>query len=349
LSFLSSYNTSPKYFRKSIIIKVFNVTFPRAIHGKITKGLIIVPESVSIIIRNKNRFRFLKRAILDILAQKHQNWEIILINDGGEKSQLEAVMKDFYEDLKEKLRLIHNSQSLGRGGSAHQGLMCAKSKYIVLHDDDDTWEPSFLETCIKRLESARENSVGGVVTFTRKIVESITADEIIIHETAPFFNIADPFIPLELLTYHNPFPPIAFLFKRDTLKKVGSYRQDLEVAEDWDFHMRFVARYDIAVIGEYLANYHLREGLFDGEYSNSVFGLRELHLQTQVLLRNELIRKDIRRGTLCLADLMQHMKQLKFLEETGPKISQLISIIERLKTLKRNSLPVKILFKLIGF
>jgi hypothetical protein len=246
-------------------------------------------------------------------------------------------MTSFSGELKGNLRIIHNRDSLGRGWSAHQGIMSSKSKYVVLHDDD-TWEPSFLRECVERLESAREKSVGGVVTFTTRISKTISDVGVHINGKGPGFTLAEPFVPIELLTHCNPFPPIAFLFKRDTLTRVGSYRQDLEVAEDWDFHMRFAAHYDIAVIGRFLANYHLRETVISGDNANSVFGLKDFHCKTQVILRNELIRKGIHSGTMCLADLMEHTKKMKYLEEIRSELGQVVSFVERLKTIKNDLL-----------
>ncbi|MCK7514857.1 MAG: glycosyltransferase family 2 protein [Desulfobacterales bacterium] len=85
-------------------------------------------SKVSIIIRTKNRLLFLKRAIEDIQNQTFQNWEAVVVNDGGDVQEIEAFWNDDKEILA-KFALIHNfKESIGRFTPANVGIKACKRR-----------------------------------------------------------------------------------------------------------------------------------------------------------------------------------------------------------------------------
>ena len=88
-----------------------------------------------------------------------------------------------------------------------------------------------------------------------------------------------------------------------TCHEVGAFREDLPVLGDWDFNVRFLARYEIGVIPEMLAYYHNRDDEDTGDYASSVSAKAHLHQFYDNLLRNEWLRNDIEAGRVGLSSL----------------------------------------------
>jgi hypothetical protein len=66
-------------------------------------------------------------------------------------------------------------------------------------------------------------------------------------------------VQLSEMACGNFFPPIAFLFRRAVLDRIGGFNEALPVLGDWFFNLEFLLEDDIAVLPEPLARYHHRD------------------------------------------------------------------------------------------
>ena len=82
------------------------------------------------------------------------------------------------------------------------------------------------------------------------------------------------------------------MYHREVIDKIGLYREDYPVIGDWDFSLRFIRQFNIAVIPEYLANYHIRKINSKNDYDNSVSN-KQRETKYLSLLRDELLRNDL--------------------------------------------------------
>jgi hypothetical protein len=105
------------------------------------------------------------------------------------------------------------------------------------------------------------------------------------------------FVDLSRLVKSNTFIPNAFIFERDDALEIGLFDDSLEVLGDWDFNLRFCMRYDIAVVQEALAFYHLRP-LAQGVDGNSIHVMKDRHAEYRELLKNRWLRRDLSSGGL---------------------------------------------------
>jgi hypothetical protein len=62
------------------------------------------------------------------------------------------------------------------------------------------------------------------------------------------------------------------------------------VLGDWEFNLRFLLEADIGVIGERLANYHVRDLEPEGPFGNSVVASRDRHVEYAHIVRHSLMR-----------------------------------------------------------
>lgn len=269
--------------------------------------------AVAVITRTKDRAVLLRRAMESVLAQTSGDWVHVVVNDGGDPAPVDRLAESFRERYTGRLQVVHNPRSLGMEAASNVGLRASRSRHVVIHDDDDSWEPSFLATTVAFLDGQTDDRVAGVITHSVRIDERIVGDRVEIDRRTPY-NEWVRSITLFRMAGGNMFPPISFLFRRAMLDEVGYYREDLPVLGDWEFNLRFLARHDIAVLAQPLALYHHRPSTTDAAYANSIFGAQDKHALYDALIRNELMRRDLDSGRVGLGTLVNIGQHLSLLE-----------------------------------
>lgn len=250
---------------------------------------------VAIIMRTKDRPLLLRRAIRSVLDQTFRDWLLVIVNDGGSPEGVEVIVDDVSEELVGHFLVLHHPVSLGMQTASNAGISSCDSDFIIIHDDDDTWESSFLARTVPYLDEHGWNpKLGGVITWSRVFVEEFGEDGEVTMHNRFIFNDKLYNISLIDLAVENRFPPISFLFRRAALDAVGPFNEQYGPRGDWDFHLRVLARFDIDVIPEPHANYHHRPKTTSGVYGNSVFAQQDLHQSTRVKLLNNTFREGLK-------------------------------------------------------
>lgn len=252
-------------------------------------------ERVSIITRTKDRAILLRRAIESVLDQRFTDWRMVVINDGGDPDEVVALVDEYRGRLGDRVTVLHHTHSKGMEAASNAGIRASTGEFVVIHDDDDSWHPDFLRKTVDYLDhNVAIPTLAGVTTHSMRVEEVIQGDQVL-RQREELFNPSLWTVSLFRMASRNMFPPISFLYRRVVLDEIGHYREDLPVLGDWEFNLRFVARYEIGVIRLPLAYYHHRMTLKDGAYSNS--GL-DKHRFYETLLRNEWLRNDLKSQSL---------------------------------------------------
>ncbi len=260
-------------------------------------------KKVAVITRTKNRPLLLQRAFESIKNQIYKDYVWVIVNDGGEVTPVERIVLDSNNSGIETVS-IHNELSVGMEAASNKGIKHSKSEYIVIHDDDDSWEPKFLHETVNYLESNDDKLYGGVVTHSYIIREVLEEDKCTIIDKS-IFNDYLCEIYLSDIAKSNSFTTNSFLYRREVYDKVGGYNEALPVLGDWDFNLRFLLESDIAVIPKPLANYHHRiQSVIKNEYANTIVQGINKHNQYDTILRNHLLREDIRNNRYGLGYLV---------------------------------------------
>jgi len=260
------------------------------------------PE-VAIITRTKNRNILLQRAIESVLGQSFQDWKMVIVNDGGDPKGVDQLINTYSDKFKGRCSIIHNPESLGMEAASNVGIKSCDSNYVIIHDDDDSWQRDFLTKTVTFLQNTPSPTVKGVITYSTRYIETIKNNQVKIQYTEPF-NLWLKSVSLFRMAEGNVFPPISFLYKRSVYDEIGLYRETLPVLGDWEFNLRFIEKYDIGLIPEELANYHHRLQIDEGELGNSVIKDDYKHKFYDTMLRNELLRNDLSKQKLGMGYLV---------------------------------------------
>lgn len=293
---------------------------------------------VAIITRTKNRAIMLRRAAASVRSQTRRDFVWVVVNDGGDPAPVNDIVA--HSGISD-VTVIHHPVNKGMEAASNAGLKHPAAQacdYVVIHDDDDTWEPEFLAKTVSFLESDHGTRFGGVICGTVHVDEVIRDTSVDIVSTK-FWQTATGLYPegavqIADMAVGNQFAPIAFVYRMRLLDEVGFYDEDLPVLGDWDFNLRFMMKADIAVIPERLANYHHRiaSGDTNQHYGNSVSAGYLRHYQREAMIRNEIIRKAARGGDPTIAALMisgRHHQTTRVYMHNARRIGDLIATVSR--------------------
>lgn len=242
----------------------------------------------------------LERAFRSVVTQSFKDFVWVIVNDAGEPGPVDAIAGRAHA-MGVDVMVVHRTASTGMEAASNAGLAATQSEYIVIHDDDDSWDPEFLARTTAFLDA--EPIFVGVVTGYRNVAERLrdnTIHRITVWNTVPVFGA----LQMAELVQVNPIPPICFLYRREVLVELVGYREDLPVLGDWEFLLRVLMRGDIAGIPDFLAFYHHRFSVKSGPMGNSVYAARDVHARHDALLRNALLREDIASGRVGLGHLL---------------------------------------------
>ncbi|MBY7803166.1 glycosyltransferase [Vibrio fluvialis] len=105
----------------------------------------------SIIIPAYNAEKYIERCLDSVINQLHNDYEIIVINDGSTDSTVEVIESKYLKPGSEcniKLFTIENS---GVSNARNAGLRKAKGEYIIFLDSDDWIQPESLFTLYQNI------------------------------------------------------------------------------------------------------------------------------------------------------------------------------------------------------
>jgi len=261
-----------------------------------------VEVKVSVITRTRNRPQFLKRARAGLATQTFKDFEWIIVNDGGNPTELDVILGQPVDAL-HGIHRLDLPESLGRGGAAKAGLSKARGEYCILHDDDDALLPEALQFFVNTLDNTPEAvaAIGGTEIIHEKTQGNTYAQ----YGTSKTSIPKAPPLLIDL-AYRNSLLTISTVFRQSAYKKAGGINPNLDVLEDWDLWLRLMLEGDIAVIPELLSVQYIRTNAI-GDDAHST---QERHMHTDIELRNHYLRQDIKNGIQGLGWLMNlHHRQ----------------------------------------
>ena len=107
-------------------------------------------DLVSIIIPYFKKKDYILEAINSILDQTYQNFEVIIVYDDANKSELSFIYN--IQKLDRRIKVLVNEKNVGAGLSRNYGIKNSNGKYIAFLDADDLWKKEKLQKQISIME-----------------------------------------------------------------------------------------------------------------------------------------------------------------------------------------------------
>lgn len=285
----------------------------------------------SVITRTKDRALMLDRAVQDLLAQSRADWEMIIVNDGGEPAAVDAVVDRWAHEAAGRIRVLHSVSSSGMEAASNRGLAEARAALVSVHDDDDTWSATFLQETAAHLAAHPEQLA---VTVRTEIIHEHLEGEHFVEDSRELNQPQLRSIQLSDFMALNRMAPISLLYCRAVHERLGGYDESLPVVGDWAFHLLLLQETNVGLLDRPLAQWRLRPAQ-DGPGGNSMFMKRAEHRHFDGVLRERYFQEWVSRNGIGLPlHLAREQRDLE--ERLGARIAGLEERIAQLTAALEN-------------
>lgn len=186
--------------------------------------------TVSVVTPTYNRARFLPAAVASVLAQTHDDLELIIVDDGSVDETCQ-ILEPYLADR--RVRYFYQ-ENQGQSCARNFALKQAKGDYIAFLDSDDLWVPNKLEKQLAVLHSDSE-------------VDIVHGDEAIIDQRGTIISLENMKRYSGRITRYlladNSVSITTALVRRRCFDEMGGFDTSVGVADDYELWLRFSARY----------------------------------------------------------------------------------------------------------
>jgi hypothetical protein len=182
---------------------------------------------VSVVIPTYNRAAYLAEAIDSVRDQRYRRLEIIVVDDGS-TDDTRAVAARYARAI----RYVWQPNS-ERGAARNHGLRLARGEFVAFLDSDDLWTPDKLDW---DLDLFRRRPEFGVVYADTLIVDGARRPRRRTHRRGPQGQVT------RSLLHQNFVPMSAHLVRTRIMREAGGFREDCNLAEDWEAWVRMSTR-----------------------------------------------------------------------------------------------------------
>lgn len=189
---------------------------------------------ISIIIPTYNRAEIIGQTLDSIIQQAYENWECIVIDDRSEDYTEELL--EFYCEKDKRIQFHHRPKGRKKGANAcrNYGFELSRGNYVNWFDSDDIMHQDNILIQKKALEREAYNfSVCQSLVFSENIRKNLRLR----HNKIISDNPLKDYLTLKIV-WMTP----SALWKRKFLESLEDlFDEDLQAAQEWEFHCRVLA------------------------------------------------------------------------------------------------------------
>ena len=206
---------------------------------------------ISVIIPVYNVENYLCECMDSVIAQSHNNLEIICVNDGSTDNSLQ-ILKD-YQSRDSRIKII-DQENKGVSSARNRGIKIAEGEYVTFVDPDDFLELNAYEIALSKIKSDVDILVWGYKAFPNAEDWWATAGR------SPNAVYQDRFVDA-FFDGGGVRAVVWNKFYRNKMLKENSlnFNESLKMSEDVEFNMlSFVRSEKIQFINDTLYNYRIK-------------------------------------------------------------------------------------------
>jgi glycosyltransferase involved in cell wall biosynthesis len=207
---------------------------------------------VSVVIPTHDRRAFLSRAVQSVVQQTHKPLEILIVDDASPT----PVEPSWFAPMPDQvsLRVLRHPHSRGPAAARNAGITASAGAWIAFLDDDDYWEPTKIAVQFAALRrSTNPDLLATACQMTLVDEHQRTTGH------TDFPTIKSEIIAGMVFADRN-LNPSTLLVSKYAFTEVGPFEPALPTAEDRQWLLRYLIRFDIQVINQYLTNYTQHRG-----------------------------------------------------------------------------------------
>jgi len=192
-----------------------------------------VSELVSVIIPTYNRANLLRDSIDSVLAQRYQEFQLIVIDDGSTDETEKTVSR--FRDSRITYRYQEN---MGQSCARNTGLRMAEGEYVAFLDSDNVWVDTRLQRHVALLQQNESYDAVYGISIPFPVRARNAQDQI--ERPSGWITRA--------LLLRNFIPFNSVLIRKHLIDYIGGFDESLRSAEDYDLWLR------VSVYGRFLSD-----------------------------------------------------------------------------------------------
>lgn len=193
---------------------------------------------VSILIPTYNRAKLLPEAVESCLAQTYSNIEIVIVDDGSTDNTCELVTAKIRSEWAGKV-VYHQKLNGGTSSAKNLGVDVAAGAYIQFLDSDDALRPEKISQQMAAI-AADGNWADCCVCYGR--LGDLSAGWEAAQRIGELYQDVHTYIQRQCERSVHIMHTEAPLWRREFLKGGAGWREDLTVAEEWEYYIRLLTR-----------------------------------------------------------------------------------------------------------
>lgn len=201
---------------------------------------------LSVIMPTYNNESTIEESINSVLNQIHENFELIIVNDGS-FDNTENILEKYSNNPKVK---ILNCLHRGISRSLITGIKISNYDFIARQDADDVWSPIHLELLLNEFDKNPQLDI---------VSSKVTTDINKLKSTVKWnrnYDLKGEDLWLDL-AYDNKFNHSTVIFKKAAYNKSGGYNSKYDGFEDWELWSRMVTKNNALIINHLTTFYRL--------------------------------------------------------------------------------------------
>ena len=203
---------------------------------------------ISIVVRTLNRKHLLRKALTSLSNQNFRDFEVVLVNDGGESVQnfIDTYSRHF------PITYVNHEKSMGRTPALNAGVSNTNTNWIAFLDDDDIVYPWHLATLYNQ---TLLNPDGRMFysNYNRTLYQTT-------HQTSPMLiKGVEPWsYDKDHLWVSNRIPLHSWLLAKKCFEKVGLFDEHQSMLEDFEFLVRLSKDYPFIHVDRVTCEYRFK-------------------------------------------------------------------------------------------
>jgi hypothetical protein len=230
--------------------------------------------AISVVLPTHNGSRYIDQAVESVVRQTFTDWELIVVNDASSDDTPAKI--DAWTARDERIRAVHLAENRKLPGALNEGFRLAGGDYLSWTSDDNWYAP---EALAKMLE----------VLQTRPRVDAAYAGMTEVDEAGSPVATR-PVLAAEELAVTNVVGA-CFLYRRAVQDSLGGYREDLFLAEDYDFWLRAYLDFQLEPLDEALYFYRKHSGSLTEQRAAAIARATERAVEDWIKRTDRLSRK----------------------------------------------------------
>lgn len=212
----------------------------------------VIPlTSVSVLMANYNKERFIVDAVQSVLNQTLADFELIIVDDESTDGSL-AIVKNF-QKTDARVRVLTNAKNAGTAASLNKAMKVASGQYFCLIDSDDLFKRERLEKMVEGLGGRSD-----CIAFT----DIFRIDEA--GETIKKSYLGTERLPPEgdaygYLLRNWIWGLSTMMFPASAIQKIGYIDETFTWGLDLDFVLRLAEKYRVVLVPEALYGYRAHD------------------------------------------------------------------------------------------